>query len=90
MAKCNFSIAFAGSAESLTQRAQDAINGAQGRFNGDASSGAFTIPTPLGEISGTYFVESQSFRISIEDKPFFVSCNKIENTLKDYLAGSLA
>ena len=88
MSKCNFSIDFPGSADSLVQKAQSAIVNAGGKFNGDNASGGFIIPTPLGEVSGMYGVENQSFHISIEDKPFFLSCNKIESTLRDYLRGS--
>lgn len=89
MAKCSFSIPFSGPAENFVQKAQTAINSNSGKFNGDTSSGAFVISTPLGEISGVYAVENQSFFISIEDKPFLVSCSKIENTLKDYLKSSV-
>ena len=88
MSKCNFSIDFSGSADSLVQKAQTAITSNGGKFNGDASSGGFIISTPLGEVSGVYAVESQSFHISIEDKPFLVSCNKIETTLKEALKSS--
>lgn len=85
MAKCNFSIDFSGSADSLVQKAQTAITNAGGQFNGDASSGGFIISTPIGKVSGSYAVENQKFHINIEDKPFLVSCSKIESTLKDYL-----
>ena len=88
MSKCNFSINFSGSADALIQKARAAITNTGGNFDGDASSGGFIISTPLGEVSGFYTVQDQIFQISIEDKPFLVSCNKIETTLKDYLKSS--
>ncbi|MDB5120931.1 MAG: hypothetical protein JWN56_2149 [Sphingobacteriales bacterium] len=88
MAKCNFSIEFSGSAESLISKAQTAITNNGGAFNGNTESGGFIISSPLGKVSGMYAVEGQNFLISIEDKPFLVSCNKIETTLKQYLHNS--
>lgn len=85
MPKCNFSIDFSGSAKSLISKAETAITNNGGAFNGDAESGGFIISTPVGEVSGMYGVDGQNFLISIEDKPFLVSCNKIETTLKQYL-----
>jgi hypothetical protein len=88
MSKCNFTINFQGSADDLVQKAQTAITNSRGKFNGDSSSGAFIISTPVGEVSGSYAVEDQNFLISIEDKPFLVSCSKIESTLNEYLKGA--
>ncbi|HEY0054591.1 MAG TPA: hypothetical protein VGB63_04470 [Pedobacter sp.] len=88
MSKCNFSINFHGSADDLVSKAQTAITNSRGKFNGDSSSGAFIISTPVGEVSGSYAVEGQNFLIDIEDKPFLVSCSKIESTLTEYLRGS--
>ncbi|WP_207425035.1 hypothetical protein [Pedobacter sp. SYSU D00535] len=88
MAKCNFTIPFQGSAESLVAKAQTAIAQAGGTFNGSSSAGSFAISTPLGKVSGAYMVEGQGFNISIEDKPFLVGCGKIESTLREYLGKS--
>lgn len=88
MPKCNFSIEFSRSASSLISKAQAAITSNGGAFNGNTESGGFIISTPVGEVSGMYAVEGQNFLISIEDKPFLVSCNKIETTLKQYLENS--
>jgi hypothetical protein len=85
MSKCNFSIDFTGPSDALIQQAQSAITSAGGKFNGDVNNGGFIIPTPIGEVSGAYAVENQSFHISIEDKPFLLSCNKIETELRNYL-----
>jgi hypothetical protein len=89
MSKCNFSIQFSGSADVLVQKAKTAITSNGGQFDGDESSGAFIISTPVGKVSGYYAVDGQNFNIGIEDKPFLVSCSKIENTLKDALAAGV-
>lgn len=88
MAKCNFSIEFSGFAESLISKAQSAITNNAVAFKGNAESGGFIISTPVGKVSGMYAVDGKKFLISIEDKPFLVSCNKIETTLKQYLENS--
>lgn len=87
MSKCNFSIDFTDSVEVLIQKAQSAITGAGGSFSGDAASGGFIIPTPVGKVTGSYAVESQVFHVSIEDKPIFLTCNKLETELTKYVKG---
>lgn len=82
MAKCNITIDFSGDPEQLVRSAETAISGAGGSFTGDNSTGKFAINSPLGKVSGTYMVEGQSFNISITDKPFLVSCSRIEDELK--------
>ncbi|MEJ7694996.1 hypothetical protein [Daejeonella sp.] len=82
MAKCNISIDFSGEADELLRSAEQAISGAGGSFAGNNSDGNFAISSPLGKVSGTYKVVGQSFNISIVDKPFLVSCNKIEEELR--------
>lgn len=88
MPKCNFSIPFAGGADILIEKAKSAITGNGGIFNGDYSAGNFVISTPVGKVSGFYTVENQNFNIGIDDKPFLVSCSKIENTLREALAAN--
>jgi hypothetical protein len=82
MAKCNISIDFHGDPDQLIRSAEHAISGAGGSFSGTNSDGKFAINSPLGKISGTYTVLGQSFNISITDKPFLVSCNRIEEELR--------
>ncbi|MGV3685290.1 MAG: hypothetical protein ACO1NS_06675 [Daejeonella sp.] len=82
MAKCNISIDFSGDPEQLIRSAEQAISGAGGAFTGNNSDGKFSINSPLGKVSGTYIVQGQSFNISITDKPFLVSCSRIEDELR--------
>jgi hypothetical protein len=82
MAKCNISIDFNGQPDELIRSAEQAISGAGGSFAGNNSDGSFAINSPLGKVSGTYTVVGQSFNISITDKPFLVSCSRIEDELR--------
>lgn len=82
MAKCNMSIDFIGDPDQLIRSAEQAISGAGGSFSGTNSDGKFAINSPLGKVSGSYTVLGQSFNISITDKPFLVSCSKIEDELR--------
>lgn len=85
MAKCNISINFNGSADQITKMAQQAISGEGGSFSGDDAAGKFVIPSPLGKVEGSYLVDNQSFNINISDKPFLLSCNRIEEELRKYI-----
>lgn len=86
MAKCNFSIPFTGTATELKTKAETAIKNKGGKFTGDTNAGNFSLPTPLGEIVGTYTMNNASpIDIIITEKPLLVSCNKIQDTLNGYL-----
>jgi hypothetical protein len=82
MGKCNISIDFHGDAEELIRSAGQAISGAGGIFTGNITEGQFSIQSPLGKISGLYTLKGQSFNIEIVDKPFLVSCSRIEDELR--------
>ncbi|MHB1178252.1 MAG: hypothetical protein ACYCZO_07980 [Daejeonella sp.] len=82
MAKCNITIDFNGNGEELIRSAEQAISGAGGSFSASNSEGQFAINSPLGKVSGTFVVQGQSFNISITDKPFLVSCDRIEEELR--------
>lgn len=84
MAKCQFSIDFSGSAEEVFSRAKAAVEKQGGVFNGNASSGNFSINV-FGTISGSYTVAGQQLQIAIEDKPMMIPCAAIENALKSQI-----
>lgn len=88
MSKCEFAINFPGTAEELVARAEKAIAQAGGTFNGTAQAGSFKISTMLGSVEGSYTVAEPKINISIEDKPFLVSCSKIEDELRKYLTST--
>ncbi len=78
---CQFSISFSGDAESLIKRAQEQIGNAGGNFTGDSKEGNFQAKTPIGPIKGSYMIEGQSINLTISDKPFLLSCSRIEKEL---------
>jgi hypothetical protein len=84
MAQCNFSIPFNSSPETLAAKAQQAIMGAGGSFQGDSTAGNFGVSTPLGDIRGSYTIQGSSIMITITNKPFLVSCGMIEKQLRGY------
>ena len=85
MAKCNISIDFKGQAEALMAKAEKAIVEAGGAFQGDGKSGSFTIPVPGRDIEGEYTVSGHTMNIEILEKPLLISCDRIENELREYL-----
>lgn len=84
MSKCNFSIPFSGSPEDVFNKAKAAVEKQGGTFNGDSSSGNFSINV-FGEISGSYTVTGSQLHIIIEDKPMMIPCGAIENVLKSQI-----
>ncbi len=85
MSKCIFTIESTESPNSLIEKANQAITGAGGTFSGDASTGSFSLKTPIGSVTGSYTIDDMGIVIQITDKPIFVSCNKIESELRKYM-----
>ena len=78
MAKCSFDVPFTGSASDLVVKLREKVEGADGTFNGDTSSGNYLVPTPLGKIEGTYKINAQIISVVITKKPIVISCHAIE------------
>lgn len=85
MSKCNFNIPFSGSSQDVFAKAKAAVEKQGGSFNGDASSGNFSINV-FGNISGSYTVSGNQLNIVIEDKPMMIPCSAIENVLKSQIS----
>ncbi len=86
MSACTFSIPFSGQVSDLVAKAKNAIQGAGGTFDGDLTTGSFTVPIVIGKIVGKYVIEAQQFKIDITEKPMMVPCGMIEDQLKKYLS----
>jgi len=82
---CKFSIEFPGSAEKLVSKAESVIKGEGGKFSGGTTEGEFSLSTVIGSVKGSYTIEAQTMNISIQDKPVFIPCNKIESVIRKYL-----
>lgn len=88
MSDCNFSIGFTGTPENLVAKAQREITNAKGTFYGDPQKGGFEISTPIGKVTGSYFIKNAGIEITIANKPIFITCNRIEQELQRLLGGS--
>ena len=85
MAECNFSIEFQGTAEEIVNKVRAQIQRQGGTFNGDASSGSFSVKVIGSTIAGSYTITGSQINITITDKPFFLSCGQIESFLRSQL-----
>lgn len=86
--KCNFSIGFNEPIEELIDKARNGISEIGGDFEGNSESGNYSIPTPLGQIRGTYSVSHSIMTFAIVSKPALVTCRKIESELRKYLSSA--
>lgn len=84
MSKCDFKIDLNGSATELISKAGQAIAKAKGSLDGNERHGAFSIPTPLGFIKGTYVVNDTQIMFAITDKPALLGCKRIEEEIRNY------
>ncbi len=90
MSDCSFDIPFSIPTTELIERAQKAIIKAGGEVGGDVTAGNFSIPSPIGKITGNYTIAEQCATFNITDKPMFLSCGLIESTIQKYLSDVLA
>ncbi len=82
---CQFSIPFSGDSETLIKRVKQETERAGGAFSGDSQSGNFGVKTALGSIEGNYQIAGQEISIAITDKPFFISCERIQKELTGFM-----
>ncbi len=82
---CQFRIPFSGDPETLIKRVRQETERAGGGFSGDAMQGNLGIKTALGSIEGNYQIAGQEILIAITDKPFFISCERIEKELTGFM-----
>ena len=82
---CNFSFPFSGSAESVLDRARNAVQGQGGAFVGNQNSGTFQVSVFGSAIKGSYQVNGQVLNIKIDSKPFIVPCSTIEGFLRNQI-----
>ena len=85
MAKCSFIIPFSNAADSLLDKARSAIEKQGGIFNGDQSSGNFSVQL-MGTISGVYQINGQEMIVEITEKPMFIGCSQIESFMRGQFA----
>ena len=81
MAECNFNVPFSVPPFVIIAKAKSAIEGQNGNFKGDESSGEFNVSIIGNAIKGNYTITGQVMNLAITQKPFFVPCSTIENLL---------
>ncbi len=81
----SFNIPLSGSAEQFLGKAKTAVEKAGGTLNGDEKAGTIAISTPIGGIQARYEIVDTTATIHIDEKPFFLSVDKIRSTLTKYL-----
>lgn len=84
---CSFIIPFTGTASSLISAIKARVLAGDGMFDGDASVGKFSIHAIGATIDGTYGICDNEIMVTIERKPFFVSCNMIKGYVMENLTG---
>jgi hypothetical protein len=87
MSSCRFTIGFSLPTQEVIDKAKSAIEGQGGIFNGDVSSGNFSVQF-LGNIAGEYTVSGQEMNINITSKPMFIGCSQIESFMRNQLGRS--
>ena len=87
---CQFTIHYPKPKEELVQKLEEAIIKTKGEFNGDTSNGVFKGTTPVGAFSGSYRIVDDTIEVSIDKKPWLVSCGRIEDEINNYINQGLA
>jgi hypothetical protein len=82
----SFSIPVAGSADQFISKAKAAVEKAGGTLTGDNQAGSIDITTPVGSIKARYTISGGNATIHVDDKPFFLTIDKIRSTLTKYLS----
>lgn len=83
----NFEIPFeGGDAAQILDKARQAIESNRGSLSGDDTVGSFSLPAGLSKIKGSYVVEDNKLKITITNKPIYVSNDMIEGVLKKHIS----
>ena len=82
---CQFTINYPGPKDEIIAKLEKAIMGTGGSFNGDTTNGIFEGNTPVGDFSGSYTINGDMVNVSIDKKPWLVSCGRIEDEINNYL-----
>jgi len=82
---CKFSINYPKHKEELVSKLRDAILNSGGRFEGNNSEGSFQGNTPVGSFEGNYVITDDEIEVAINNKPFLITCSRIESEINKYL-----
>lgn len=85
MPACELTINFTSAASAMIKNLQSKATSQGGTFTGDETSGTINVPVLGSHISGSYTIVGQQMNLTIDHKPFLISCNQIES----FLVGNL-
>ena len=85
MAECSFQFKIETDPAETIEKVKAKIEQEGGEFNGDENEGKFSLPTPVGDIEGSYQVTADELKIDITQKPAFLPCSMLEAELKKRL-----
>jgi len=85
MAECSFEFKIEADPAEAIKKVKSKIEQEGGTLSGDENEGKFSLPTPVGEIEGSYQVTSDELKIDITKKPAFLPCSMLESELKKRL-----
>lgn len=78
----SFDIEIKGNAADTLAKAKQAIEEGNGTMTGDGIVGAFSVPAGLSKVKGTYEVKNNILKVTITNKPIYVSASMIEDLLR--------
>ena len=90
MADCNLSFQFQGSAQALFNAVQQKVQSEGGTLTGNASGGTFSISKDDATVSGSYSINGQTLGVVIEHKTFFITCDRIQGFIQNFLNSNVA
>jgi hypothetical protein len=79
---CEFIFNHSKDPQHLFERAKAAITGNGGNLTGTESSGSFSIEKFGMSVEGRYEIGATEVKLFVDNKPFFVSCQQIENMIQ--------
>lgn len=82
---CNITIINTEPKVALIDRLRTVVVSNGGTFNGDETQGNITVSTPIGDVEASYQIVDNNINIHVSSKPIFVSCNTIEEKLREFL-----
>lgn len=82
---CNFTFEYTKPKTEMVSKLEAAILGQHGSFQGDETSGVFSFSAVGLSFRGNYLIRGDQISVEVTDKPFLVSCSKIESEIKKYI-----
>lgn len=82
---CEITIDFTDLPGVFMNKLKSKIVAQSGTLVGDENSGTLNVPLMGSHISGSYVIDDQKINITIDHKPFIISCNQIQGYLSSNL-----